>query len=93
MSMYPGTGEYCNTCGKVYFYVGDVPPGGFNTGEEPWCTCAEPTAPGIMYTNWCVVCYPDKSTPAEYIYRGSSMCGTCLRKVLDSEIKKKNTTS
>ena len=40
MSMYPGTGEYCNACGKVYMYVGDVPDD-IPKGQEPWCTCAQ----------------------------------------------------
>lgn len=31
----------CNKCGKPYVYVGDVPPNGFMTGSEPYCTCNE----------------------------------------------------
>ena len=29
----------CDKCGKPYIYVGDVPPGGFTKGLEPYCTC------------------------------------------------------
>jgi len=31
----------CDKCGKPYIYVGDVPPGGFTKGLEPYCTCNE----------------------------------------------------
>lgn len=31
----------CPKCGKPYIYVGDVPPGGFTKGLEPYCTCNE----------------------------------------------------
>ena len=90
MSMYPGTGEHCNQCGKVWLYVGDVPPGGFNTGDEPWCTCAQDsfkgspdggfiyTEPSIMHTKWCVRCYPHDETPSIFTYLGNSLCEKCL---------------
>lgn len=28
----------CPKCGKPYYYVGDVPEGGFSKGLEPFCT-------------------------------------------------------
>lgn len=31
----------CPKCGKPYVYTGDVPPGGFIKGSEPYCTCNE----------------------------------------------------
>jgi hypothetical protein len=33
------TGSICPKCGKPYYYVGDVPNGGFVVGLEPYCTC------------------------------------------------------
>lgn len=30
---------FCNKCGKMFIYVGNVPQGGFPVGTEPWCTC------------------------------------------------------
>ena len=29
----------CPKCGKPYTYVGDVPEGGFQVGDEPYCCC------------------------------------------------------
>jgi len=30
---------FCPKCGKPFFYIGDVPTGGFTKGFEPYCTC------------------------------------------------------
>jgi hypothetical protein len=29
----------CSKCGKLPYYVGDIPEGGFQVGFEPYCTC------------------------------------------------------
>ena len=29
----------CQRCGKLFIYVGDIPPQGFIVGNEPYCTC------------------------------------------------------
>jgi hypothetical protein len=29
----------CPKCSRPYFYVGDIPNGGFMVGAEPYCTC------------------------------------------------------
>lgn len=29
----------CPICDKPYLYVGDIPEGGFQKGQEPYCTC------------------------------------------------------
>jgi len=31
--------SHCDKCGKPFIYIGDVPPGGFTKGLEPYCTC------------------------------------------------------
>ena len=40
--MINGTGYtegICSKCGKLTYYVGDIPEGGFIVGCEPYCTC------------------------------------------------------
>jgi len=33
------TSGTCSKCGKLPYYVGDIPMGGFMVGSEPYCTC------------------------------------------------------
>lgn len=33
--------EFCPKCHKPYFYVGDIPEGGFPKGLEPYCICGQ----------------------------------------------------
>lgn len=57
--------EFCPKCHKPYFYVGDVPIGGFPKGLEPYCTCPYDNQspnrlifdPPFAYYGWiCPVC-------------------------------------
>ena len=46
----------CTKCGKPYYYVGDIPEGGFPRGSEPYCTCYTGTSASGT-TGWiCPVC-------------------------------------
>ena len=49
------TSPYCNKCGKLYVYVGDVPEGGYPKGMEPWCTCELSAAPANIW-QYCPHC-------------------------------------
>lgn len=67
----PGSGR-CEKCGKPFLYVGDVPPGGFLDGSEPYCTCnSKKQTTGMLgwicpkcgagispFTNICPCCRP-----------------------------------
>lgn len=48
----------CKLCGRPFIYVGDVPPGGFTKGFEPYCTCHDKSEfVSQPVTGWkCPVC-------------------------------------
>jgi len=46
----------CKKCGKLLYYIGDVPPSGFPKGYEPWCTCETQKQSSYLYGWICPKC-------------------------------------
>ena len=53
-------------------------------GIENVSMCVEPC---IMFSNWCIGCYP-KKIYASFIYDGKSLCDVCFKIIFKNEKEK-----
>ena len=41
-------------------------------------------SPTLMYSKWCVRCYPNKREGAEFTYHGNSLCEECFKWMMEN---------